>query len=289
MHRLLKRALAPFALLTLLIALSAVLLSGGPRVAAQIPLVRVALVNTPDDLLRELAPDFEAQTGHRVELVYVGEEPYEHARAGQADLVISHYGHHGVEPFLLAGLGLWPQTVFANQAALIGPPGDPARVRGLADATEAFRRIAGTQSPFVVNNNLGLKYIEEILWEGAGRPELGAWYVDLGVQGRPAVEAAAERGAYIVWGLAPFLRSQGQRQLDLETLVTADPVFQRVMVTVVVHPDRVPGVNAQGAVALQRYLIAPATQVRISAFRYPGLDLQAWWPAGRHNSAAGPE
>lgn len=275
--------------LALLVTLAAGLLSCQAEGPAQASLIRVAVVNTPDDLLRELFPDFEAQTGYKVELAYVGEGVYEQARAGMADLVISHYGHPGVEPFLLEGLGLWPHSVFANQAALVGPPNDPAGVRGLADATEAFRRIAATRSSFVVNNNSGIKYVEELLWEGAGGPERGAWYVDLGLQGRPAIEAAAERGGYALWGLIPFLRSQGQRQLRVEPLVTADPLFQRVMVAIVLRPDRVPRVNVDGAMALQSYLIAPSTQARIRAFRYPGLDLQAWWPAGRHNSAAGRE
>ena len=275
--------------LALLATLAAGLLSCQAEGPAQASLIRVAVVNTPDDLLRELLPEFEAQTGYKVEFIYGGDGVYEQARRGLADLVISHYGHPGVEPFLLEGLGLWPHSVFANQAALVGPPSDPAGVRGLADATEAFRRIAATRSSFVVNHNSGIKYLEELLWEGAGRPERGGSYVDLGLEGRPAIAAAAERGAYALWGLIPFRRSQGQRELQLEPLVTADPLFQRVMVAVVVRPDRVPRVNVDGAMAFQSYLIAPATQARISTFRYPGLDLQAWWPAGRHNSAAGRE
>ena len=277
----------------LLTAVNVVLLSGGVAgvagVAAQSAVVRVALVNTPDDLLRTLAPDFEAQAGHRMELVYVGDEPHDVARAGRADLVISHYGHHGVEPFMLEGLGFWPQLVFANQQALVGPTADPAGVRGLTDATEAYRRIAESGAPYVVNGTAGNGYLEEMLWEEAGRPERGEWHVDLGVQGRQAMEAAAQRGGYALWGLVPFMRSQAQRPLDLELLVTGDPLLQRAMVAIVVRPERVAGVNADGGVALQRYLIKPATQARISAFRYPGLDFQTWWPAGRHNSATGRE
>lgn len=252
-------------------------------------LIRVALVNTPDDLLLELLPDFEAQTGYSVELVYVGEEPYTEARQGKADLVISHYGHEQVEGFVQEGLGLWPHAVFSNQQVLVGPPSDPAGVRGLTDGVEALRRIIQTKSLFMVNNISGVKYIEAMLWEGAGRPELGDWYVDLGLEARPAVEAAAERGAYVFWGFAPFFRTQGQRPLDLVPLVTADPLFQRVMVAVVVNPERIAGVSSEGATALQSYLITPATQAKIKAFRYPGVDFQAWWPAGRHNSAAGRE
>jgi tungstate transport system substrate-binding protein len=273
----------------LLTALHLVLFAGLTGAGAQTPSVRVALVNTPDDLLRALAPEFQAQTGQRLEIVYIGEEPYDVARAGNADLVISHYGHHSVEPFMLEGLGFWPQMVFANQQALVGPRSDPAGVRGLTDATEAYRRIAGSGAPYVVNGTAGLGYLEDTLWEQAGQPERAEWYVDLGVQGRPAMEAAAQRSGYALWGLVPFIRSQAQRPIDLELLVTGDPLLQRAMVSIVVRPERVTGANADGGVALQRFLTSPSTQARISAFRYPGLDIQTWWPAGRHNSPAGRE
>ena len=96
------------------------------------------------------------------EIVYTGNDPFAVARDGKADLVISHYGHPGVQPFITAGLGLWPHTVFANTYALIGPAGDPAHVRGLTNAAEALRRIAETKSIFVVNDSAGGRYIENI-------------------------------------------------------------------------------------------------------------------------------
>ena len=75
-------------------------------------------------------------------------------------------------------------------------------------------------------------------------------------------------------------------RINLIPLVVGDPIFQRIMVAVVVNAKKVPGVNVDGARAFQDFLIAPATQARIRAFRYPDFDQQAWWPAGRHNSAA---
>lgn len=269
----------------LMVGISVVSCVDRPAVSSQPSTVRVALVVVPDDILRPLLPDFESQTGFRAEIVFTGEDPYGVASNAQADLVISHYGHPGVEPFVLGGLGLWPHPVFANQLALFGPPGDPARVHGLNDAAEAFRRIAETKSPFLVNSLAGNRYVEEILWTSAGSPEKGSWYTDPKLEGQQAVQAASRSGAYVLWGLQPFLRLQRQSPLALQAVVVGDPLFQRIMVSVVVNPEKVPGVNGDGAKALQNYLIAPATQARIRAFRYPDFDQQAWWPSGRHNSA----
>jgi ABC-type tungstate transport system permease subunit len=58
------------------------------------------------------------------------------------------------------------------------------------------------------------------------------------------------------------------------------------MATIVVSPAKFPGVNAEGARALESYLLLPATQASIAAFREPGLDRQTWWPAGLDNNPA---
>ena len=90
----------------------------------------------------------------------------------------------------------------------------------------------------------------------------------------------------MLWGLCPFLRLKRQAPVALEPLVTDDPILQRVMVSTVVNPKKTAGVNLEGAKAFQNYLIAPATQARIRAFRYSDFERQAWWPAGRHNNAS---
>ena len=247
--------------------------------------VRLALVNVPDELLKPLLPEFQKQTGLSAEIVYTGNDPYAVAREGKADLVISHYGHEGVEPFVTGGFGLWPHPVFANQMVLLGPKADPAHVRNLTDAVEAFRRIAATKSIFLSNAGAGARYLEDILWTGAGVREKGSWYLDLKSQGRQAASDAAGKGAYVLWGLPPFLRLKRQGPISLEPLVVQDPIFQRIMVSVVVNSKKVPGAREESAAAFQTFLIAPATQARIRAFRYPDFEGQAWWPAGRHNSA----
>src|SRR5262249_14034979 len=106
-------------IMTLLVGIALVVPLRTTSSASQVPSVRLALVNVPDDVLRPFLPDFQKQTGKSAEIVYRGNDPFAVAREGKADLVISHYGHPGVQPFITAGLGLWPHTVFANTYALI--------------------------------------------------------------------------------------------------------------------------------------------------------------------------
>ena len=200
-------------------------------------------------------------------------------------MVLSHYGHKDAQAFVQDGFGQWPQPVVSNQLALLGPPEDSAQVQDLTDLVEAFRRIANTQAPFVVNDIEGVKYLTEILWNAAGSPEQEGWYSDQGLQGQNAIVEAAQQGGYVLWGLTPFLRKQQQNKVELQPLVLNDPLLQRIMVTVAVNPDKVVGINVEGVEAFQQYLLDAVTQARIRAFRLPGIDQQIWWPAGRNNAS----
>lgn len=76
------------------------------------------------------------------------------------------------------------------------------------------------------------------------------------------------------------------RPVGMEALVLRDPLLQRVMVSVVVNPARISGVDEAGALAFERFLLDPSTQARIRQFRHHGLTEQTWWPAGRNNAGA---
>jgi tungstate transport system substrate-binding protein len=264
-----------------------VLAIGAMSVTAQPAGVRLALVNVPDDVLRPLLPAFEQQHKLRASIVYMGNDPFAEGRAGRADLIVAHFGHAGVGPFVTAGLGLWPKATLCNQMALMGPSADPAGVRGTRSLAEAFRRIAAAKARYVSNASAGARYLEDIALAGAGAR--GDGFGSGTLENAAAVKMAADRGAYVLWGVPPFLRWKRQQSIeqatDLEPLVVDDSTLQRIMVSIVVNAKAVKGVNAEGAQALQEFLLSPAIQARIAAFRYPEFNQQVWWPAGRHNSA----
>ena len=258
---------------------------GGAGEAADAAVVRLAVVNTPQfsGLLDSLLPGFEQETGITVD-VYSGKDVFRQARAGKADLVISHYGKQGVERFVKEGYGAWPKVVFSNQAVLIGHNSDPAGVRGMTSLAEALERIADADAPFIHNDIPGIDYLTEIALESAGQPDRAGWFMDSGHTKGAAVLLAEEQKGYVIWGAFPFLRFDAERNSsELEILVAADPSLQRIMAAIVVDPEKIPGANAKGARALVDYLLSPRTQAKIAAFRTAGSDRQFWWPAGRNN------
>jgi tungstate transport system substrate-binding protein len=259
--------------------------------------VRLATIPGLDTggLLTQLLAGFEQRTGHRVEVFTSrpthgadGTSPvadlFERARAGLADIVMTHWGVAELAEFVDEGLVRWPMMIAANSTGtFIVPPSDPAGVRGVTDPVAAFGRIAQTRSPFVVNDTSVIRYVLDVLWNGAGRPDKQGWYLDLGLIGRPAMVEAARRGGYSMWGLHPFLMSQQQQPLPLQAVVFQDSLLQRVMSATVVRPGPYRRVHVKGAFALERYLVDPATQARIHTFRLPGFNHPIIWPAGHHN------
>jgi tungstate transport system substrate-binding protein len=258
-----------------------------PEAAVEPGIVRVASVRTAVEgrVLPTLIELFERRSTYRVRLM-TGTQVYDAARNGNVDLVISHYGHKDAEQFVLDGLGEWPRTIFSNQMALVGPPEDPAKIRGLEDAGEAFRRIAEAKSTFLINDIDGVRYLTEVLWNAAGCPDRTGWLIDAGAAKDAAIAKASELGAYSLWGLTPFLRLEDARPLKLEPLVLGDPLLQRMLVSVIVKPSGARRINTAGAMAFQTFLLEPATQAAVRTVHYPGPTLVSWVPAGRHNRTA---
>jgi tungstate transport system substrate-binding protein len=250
--------------------------------------VRIASVPTAVEggLLPVLFAEFEKMTGRKVDLTVATKDVYDHAREGACDLVLSHYGHKQAEQFVTDGLGEWPRTVFSNQSAILGPPDDPAKIRGVDDAVEAFARIARSRAPFVVNDLDGQRYIAEVMWNAAGAPAREGWWIDPGRNRENALDIAVEKRGYVLWGLTPFAHAQKDNARALEPLVFRDPLLQRLMVTIIVKKERIPSADPDAARALQSYLLEPATQAKMRMTSYPGVTTSAWAPAGRNNRYA---
>jgi tungstate transport system substrate-binding protein len=153
-------------------------------------------------------------------------------------------------------------------------------------AVEAFRRIAASGSPYIVNNTPSFCYFTEILWQASCRPVKGDWFIVPRSENVTAVELAQAKGGYIIFGVFPFLRYKAAAGLKMDALVLDDPLLQRMMVSVLIKPNKVPGVNYRGAQAFQKYLLSPRAQALVRDFRIEDSDAQLWWPVGRHNDPA---
>src|SRR5205807_1393674 len=101
---------------------------------------------------------------------------------GDADALLVH-DRLGEDSFVAKGYGIDRRDVMYNDFVIVGPKSDPAGIRPLKDAHEAFRRIADTAALFVSRgDDSGTHRMELRFWRGAGiRPDpRSGWYRDLG-------------------------------------------------------------------------------------------------------------
>ncbi|HLN18209.1 MAG TPA: hypothetical protein VK277_15830 [Acidimicrobiales bacterium] len=179
--------------------------------------------------------------------------------------------------FVLEGYGLWPMALFNNQALLVGPASDPAGVRGMASAAQAMAKIATTRNTFLASvNDVRINYLDELILAASGVPK-GAWYQASPAVGTALLTAAAAKNAYTIWGdESSSLQSVTNK---LTPMVVTDPVMQRMMVSIIVNPEKIDGVNFHGAHRFQAYLTGPSTQAAVLAFREAGFTTATFWPA----------
>jgi tungstate transport system substrate-binding protein len=163
------------------------------------------------------------------------------------------------------------RLVMHNDFVVVGPPADPARVRGSASTAEAFRKIAAAGAPFLSRGDgSGTHAKEKGLWKAADTaPEGQRWYQQTGLGMGDTLNVASEKGGYALTDRATYLSLRKGRALALEVLVEREPLLLNVYHVIEVNPARWPKVNAAGAGAFAGFVVSARAQDMIRRF---GVD-----------------
>jgi tungstate transport system substrate-binding protein len=215
-------------------------------------------------LLDVLLPRFEASSPYRVKAIAVGSgEALRMGEQGSADVLVVH-SPSDEERFMAAGFGKDRKELMSNDFVVVGPPGDPAKVRGLpvADALRAIRELG---SVFVSRADAsGTDKKEKALWKKAGPAPAGAWYLETGQGMAETLRIASEKSGYALTDRGTFLAVKAR--LDLVVLVEGGADLLNVYHVITVNPERHPDVDIRGAEAFMEFLLSPATQEVIGEF-----------------------
>lgn len=225
-------------------------------------------------LFAHLLPIFQAEAGIRVRVVALGTgQALDVGRRGDADVVFVHDAAAEQE-FVTGGWGVARIPVMYNDFVLIGPAADPAGVGG-AEIHEALRRIAASQAPFVSRGDRSGTHAAELrLWQEAG-VDLGAvrgrWYQEIGQGMGPALNTAPAGNAYVLSDRGTWIafRNRGGSVI----LVQGDPRLRNQYGVILVNPARHPHVQALGGQRFIDWLVSPAGQGAINAYRIDGEQL----------------
>ena len=212
-------------------------------------------------LLDSLLPLFEQRTGYKVSVVAVGTgQAIAMARRGDAQVVLAH-APELERAQVDSGHFVRRRLVMHNDFLFVGPPNDPANLRGLRDPVAALGRLAERRAPFVSRGDRsGTHIFEQKLWNLAGRepPPPGGWYVEAGQGMAATLQMADEKHAYTISDRGTFLAWQSK--LELVPLVEGDTLFYNVY-----HVMEVSNAEA-GARALADYFVSPEAQALIGRF-----------------------
>lgn len=223
-------------------------------------------------LLDAILPAFREQSGIEVKVIAVGTgQAMRLARRGDVDVLLVH-DREAEERFVAEGWGVARHLVMVNDFLIVGPASDPAGIRGLENAAAALRRVAGAGAPFASRgDDSGTHRAERRVWEAAGIDPVaasGSWYRELGSGQGATLNTAAGLEAYTLTDRGTWLSFQ--RRGPLVALVEGDPALLNPYGAILVNPERHPHVKAVQGQAFIDWLLSPAGQEAIGAFRVRG-------------------
>jgi tungstate transport system substrate-binding protein len=223
-------------------------------------------------LFAHLLPLFKQASGVDVKVVAVGTgQALDIARRGDADALLVH-DQAAEEKFVAEGFGLRRHAVMYNDFVLIGPKTDPAAARG-SDIVAALRKISASNAAFVSRGDKSGTHSAEIrYWTAAERAsQRGSGYRECGCGMGPALNMAAASGAYVLADRGTWLAFRNRGELTV--LVEGDKRLFNQYGVIVVNPARHPHVKSALAQQFADWIVSPAGQAAISAYKIGGEQL----------------
>jgi tungstate transport system substrate-binding protein len=224
-------------------------------------------------LFRHLIPIFRQDTGIDVRVVAVGTgQALAIGARGDADALFVH-DRAGEDRFVADGHGIDRRDVMHNDFVIAGPASDPAGIKGVKDASEAFRRIAAGRAPFASRgDDSGTHRMELRLWTAAGiDPRSDPNYRELGSGMGPTLNTAAGLDAYVLSDRATWASFQNRQNLVL--LVAGDPALFNPYGSILVNPAKGPHIKAAEARIWHEWLTSGRGRAAIAGFKVQGEQL----------------
>jgi tungstate transport system substrate-binding protein len=217
-------------------------------------------------LLGFILPDFEQEYNVQVDVIAVGTgQALKLGEDGNADVLMVH-ARAKEDAFMEAGHGVRREDVMYNDFVIVGPPDDPAGIRGMNKVAKAFQKLAEAQAPFVSRgDDSGTHTKEKAIWEAAGIEPAGDWYISAG-QGMGAVLTMAdEQQAYTLSDRATYL-ARTLEGTELEIVVEGDSMLFNPYGVIAVNPDKGTHIKADLSNTFIDWLISLPTQEKIGQF-----------------------
>jgi tungstate transport system substrate-binding protein len=223
-------------------------------------------------LLDQILPAFTQETDIEVHVIAVGTgKALRMGADGDVDVVLVH-APMAEQKFVADGFGVDRRGVMYNEFLIVGPPSDPAGIRGETDAARALVRISDSGAGFVSRGDDSGTHKKELgLWASAGVKPEGRWYMEAGQGMGRVLQMAGELDAYTLVDEGTWLKQgPGTR---LEELSRGDERLFNPYGIIAVNPQRHPQSNYADARTLVEWMTGIDGQRLIGSYRLAGKQL----------------
>jgi tungstate transport system substrate-binding protein len=219
-------------------------------------------------LLAYLLPKFEEKSGIKVDVIAVGTgKALKLAENGDVDLTLVHAPAREIK-FVEDGHAVNHREVMANYFVIVGPKSDPAGIKGMDNAQEAFKKISESGSFFVSRgDDSGTHTRERNIWKTAlgDVPEGKSWYLESGKGMGETLTIADEKLGYSLSDSGSYLKYSDKVDLKMLFVKPSELLYNPYGI-MAVNPDRHSHVDFEGAMKLIEFVTSTEGQKMIGAF-----------------------
>lgn len=242
--------------------------------AAESIIVQSTTSTANSGLYAHLLPMFEAETGITVHVVAVGTgQAIRNARNCDGDVLLVH-AKSAEEAFVADGRGVERFDLMYNDFVFVGPPEDPAKIKG-ESAAGALVKVSKAEAIFASRgDDSGTHKKERALWTTAQidpSSASGTWYRETGSGMGATLNVAVGMGAYTMTDRATWISFANKA--DFEIAVEGDKTLFNQYGVILVDPTVCPTVKAAQAQAFIDWLLSEDGQAAIAAYTREGQQL----------------
>jgi tungstate transport system substrate-binding protein len=216
-----------------------------------------------------ILPIFEKKTGVKVKVVARGTgAAIEMGKRGDADVVLVHAKEQELKA-VEEGFFVNRYDIMYNDFVIIGPNNDPAKIKGIKSAADAFLKIAESGNLFVSRgDNSGTHTKELAIWKKTGiEPKGQKWYLEAGQGMEKTQRIADEKRAYTLTDRGTWLATRDKDRLEMFIALEGDPVLFNQYGVMAVNPEKHRHVKYNEAMEFVNWLVSKEGQQAIGSFK----------------------